>query len=502
MRDILFKSKEIIKRLKNEPVITSLYQLSQKYNEEIFLVGGCVRDFLLGSEMLRDFDFVLGNLPFKLAQELADKLQGSMIVLSEEFGQYRVVFHRLDRILTIDFSKYKGSCIEEDLRKRDFTINSLAIDLSTLFKKEELKIVDPVGGINDLQSRILKLSSKEALNEDPLRILRGIRIACEYQFYIDPSLSRDICDKRELLAKVASERIKSELIRIFEAQGIADSLILMDNLGILSILIPEVNTYHGFEQGERHREDLWTHSIKTAQRVEELLKSLEKQWPEYGALFQKHFSEWMGGEIKRSTLLKLAGFLHDIGKPGTRSIDNKGRIKFYGHDNLGAKIILDVSKRFRFGYKTQKYLETVISNHMRIINLANTSSILTQRAKYRFCRDLGDNLLDLCLLTLADVESTDYLINFSEEFKKLRDNCDNLIKYYFNDYTKIPEKPLLSGNDIMKIFGIPEGKQIGVLIKLVKEAEVQGLIHTREDAINFLKERFHANKNRVNPVSI
>jgi poly(A) polymerase len=486
-RVILNTPQIVVREIRNSSVVEKVYRLSRNHSVEIFLVGGTVRDLLLGTFSGQDFDFAIRSDPLSFAKTVAQELQGSLVRLHEEFGQYRIVTIENGETVTIDLSRYKGENIEDDLRRRDFTINSMAMSLHAVFENGNLTLVDPLGGLKDLDRKRIKLSSPSALSEDPVRIMRGIRIARQYQFAIDPALSVAMKEERNLLAKAAPERIRTELFKIFDAPGIYESLTLLDELGILEVLLPEVNTFREYLQGNHHRYDLWEHSLKTARKVEVILGDIDQIWPAYSPFLKTYFSGSIEGEVKRSALLKFTAFLHDVGKPLTRTVD-EGKIRFFEHEHEGEKINREVVKRFKLGKKAQKYVEMVTKNHMRILNL--TSALrLTQRAKYRFFRDLADTGVDILLLSLADAWATGKEIEGTEEYGRIASRVDSFMEYYFCEFKKQPVKPLLSGSDIMEIFSLTEGKRVGELLEMVREAETRGEICTREEAITFLQGR-------------
>jgi tRNA nucleotidyltransferase/poly(A) polymerase len=442
---------------------------------------------LLGTFSGQDFDFAIKSDSLSYAKAVAQEFQGSLVRLHEEFGQYRIVTKENSETLTIDLSRYKGKNIEDDLRRRDFTINSMAMNLQTVFENGNLTLIDLLGGLKDLKRKRIKLSSPTALSEDAVRIMRGVRIARQCQFAIDPALSVAMKEERKLLAKATPERIRTELFKIFDIPGIYESLTLLNELGILEVLLPEVNSLHEYLQGEHHQYNLWEHSLKTAQRVEELLQDIDQVWHAYSPSLRDYFEGAIEGEVKRCSLLKFTAFLHDVGKPLTRTVDG-GRIRFFEHEHAGGKINREIVKRFKLGKKAQKYVETVTKNHMRILNLTPALRP-TERAKYRFFRDLADTGVDTLLLSLADAWATGKRIEETEGCKRTASIVDRFMEYYFCEFKKQPVKPLLSGSDIMEIFKLTEGKRIGELLEMVREAETRGEICTREEAITFLQER-------------
>ena len=446
-----------------------------------------MRDLMGGCFDGKDFDVALQGDPLTCAQVLAQQVQGSVVRLHEGFGQYRVVKIEEGKPLTIDLARIKGNTIEEDLSRRDFTINAMAIDLGVLFKTGSLDLIDPLGGLKDLREKRVKHSAPSALRDDPVRIMRGIRIARKYGFTINLSLKKAMREDRELLTETAPERIRAELFKIMDVRGIYHSLALLQEVGILEILIPEVSAFHECKQGDHHRYDLWEHSLRTAREIESVLEGIKRLWPASSPFLNNYFQGWVEGDVRQSTLLKFTAFLHDIGKPMTKRME-EGRIRFFGHELEGGMINRKVARRFKLGKKAQRYMETVTKNHMRILNLALAPRI-TQRAKYRFFRDLGNTGLDILLLSLADASATGKDREGTEECGRISSTVDSFMDYYFTEFGRKKVKPLLSGKDIMHLFGMTEGTRVGELLTMVKEAEAQGKIATRQEAIAFLKGR-------------
>jgi poly(A) polymerase len=466
--------------------LAAVNHISQLMSMDVFLVGGMVRDLMLGTFSGRDFDLALRGDPRLFGENLAREVKGTVFALDEAFGQYRVVQSGKDGTISIDISVLKGDSIEDDLKRRDFTINSLAVKVKDLLEREDPEIVDPLGGLRDLAEMRIRLSSSHALKDDPVRMMRAVRIERSHSFTLDREVRELTREDKNLILTTAPERIRDELFRILDLPGVYESLILLHELELLDLLLPELVPFHGLGQGERHRFDLWEHSLNTARLIEVVLSEMSMLCPDHSAYLAEHFNALIEGEVKRSALLQLTSLLHDSGKPVTMTCD-AGRIRFLGHDKEGGRINRELAMRLRLGKKASRYMQIVTENHMRVLNLLIARTV-TQRAKYRFFHDLEEMGMDVLVLSLADAQATDGAVTTQGD-KGVRSLVSCFIEYYFNEYKRASPKPLISGSDIMSLFHIPEGKKVGELLDLLREAETQGEITTKEEAIALLSGR-------------
>ncbi len=498
-------------------VIKAAFEVSKETNQEVFLVGGTVRDILMKSMLGNDFDFVVEGKGIAFAKAFAYKVNGSFFVLDEERDTARVVSKKG---FQADFSGVRGS-IDEDLRSRDFSINSMAIPLDSIFESQVSIILDPLDGKNDIGSRLLKASSQNSIQEDPLRIMRAFRFSSSLDFVIDEGLSSQIKRHCEDLNRVSEERVRAELFMILEMPPAYKTLKGMDEAGVLKSLFPEVEKWKGFYQGGWHIHDLFDHSMKTVGTAEEVLSHLNSYFPKHGKEIENYMAEEIEAYVTRKGLLKLASLLHDSGKFYTRVMED-GRGRFLGHEGVGEGITSDISKGLKLGRRSEMILRGLTSNHMRVLALSklnrdvrsstpaapmkilNLSPIppppipggkgeifmvnkVTKRAKYRFFRDTDGFNLDLLLLSLADAMATPIEGERFQEFKRL---VQGLADYYFDEFITVPPAPLLTGEDIMKLFGIPQGKKVGEMLEILREVEIMGKVSNKREAVAYLKKMF------------
>ncbi len=478
MRKINFKE------LTRSKILEGAFTASKELGLPMFLVGGAIRDLLLSSRLGRDFDLAIEGDVRKTAKLFAEKIGGTFFCLDQERRHYRVTVKEKGRIVNIDLSPLRGQGIEEDLRERDFTINSMAIDLEDLFEKEEVNIIDPVGGASDMEEGIIRVSSSKVFDDDPLRLLRAVRIAAATNFSMEDSTEELIKDKKALLIHSSWERIRDELFLILSAPLSSESIEKLDNLGLLAMVIPEVDSWKDFDQGEHHDHSLFYHALRSVGFVEAILSNFSHYFPDHTAFLTAHFREELESNITRHNLLKLTAFLHDSGKVETRSHDGE-RVRFFGHERVGEKINKTMAGKLKLGRKASRIITNLTRNHMRILNLSKSSNV-SRRAKYRFFRDLDGDGLDCLMLSLADGLATK-THSGPQPTIPLVDVIEDVLKYYFEEWLKTPGRPLLNGKEIMELLGIPSGREVGRLLSALEEAEAEEVISTREEAKDFVE---------------
>lgn len=403
-----------------------------KLNEEGFdayIVGGCVRDKLLGLHP-HDYDITTSAKPDEIKRVFKDF---KTILIGEEFGTvgvlinetlYEVTTFRIDgkylnfrKPENVTFSK----SLREDLKRRDFTINAMAMDSSG-------ELYDPFGGKKDLEDKILRAvgNPNERIKEDAIRILRAIRFAGRFDFYIEDELFDAISFERKLLKKISPERIFDEFSKMITSERPSYYLLLMDETGVLDVIFPELKRTVGFSQfSPYHDKTLFDHLVCVMD------------------------------EVKPDLALRLAALFHDISKVDTLSIGEDGRGHFYGHEVLGADLVSEILKRYRVSNKIIDKVTILILDHMKV------HSEMTDKALRRQIKRVGrDNVLDLYDLLIADCKCTRIDRDASFIIKR-----KNRVKELLDEKEMKTEKFLeINGNDI-KALGFKEGKIIGKILK-------------------------------------
>ena len=464
---------------------------------EAYLVGGCVRDWLLGRSS-HDIDFAVAGDAVKLAREVADRMGGAFVLLDQERCTARVVTKGEDgQRLFIDFAQLQGEDIITDLSRRDFTVNAIAVAVADADSLSH--VIDPYGGRRDLQLGLVRAVSDTAFQDDPLRTLRAVRIAAEMDASIEQETEELLRRAVHLLVNVSAERVRDELAKILALPGAAQNLCYLDELGILMAMIPELETLKGIEQSEPHCLDVFEHSLETVKRLEEVIEALGAYEGEselslislllspFSRQIIAHLSQPVSGDRSRLMALKLVALLHDVAKPATISFDNEGGIHFYGHEGEGAEVVGAVLRRLRFGGNEVSLARTIVANHMRPCLLAR-EKVVTRRAVYRFFRDTGDAGVDILFLYLADHLATwGPNLRMARWRRRVGFVASMLADYYERRQKVISPPRLINGHDLMEEFDLEEGPRIGELLEAVREAQVEDEVGTKGEALALVK---------------
>ena len=406
--------------------------------------------------------------------------------------------------MTFDFTTLRGT-IEQDLGERDFTINALAIDLSQIeteslcFKKllPELiraPIIDPLGGLIDLHRGIIRSVSRGIFAADAVRLLRAVRLMAELAFAIDSETEALIKRDCHLAAGVSGERIREELLRLLSVPGSGKIVHYLDELGLLTVIIPELIPARETTQPVEHYWDVLEHSLNAVVAVDFLLRRGECHFANgevlaavpWSEILAEHFDSEVGYHSTRATLLKIAALLHDIAKPQTKILTEEGRVRFLGHDKDGAAITEKILERLRFSTREIRLVETEIKFHMRPTQLSQ-GELPSRRALYRYFRDTGDAGIDILFLSLADHLATrgpSLDINLWKEHTK---EVEFVLEKYFQPEESVKPVKLIDGNDLINVFGLKPGPEIGELLEMVEEAGAIGEINSRDEALSYIR---------------
>jgi poly(A) polymerase len=462
---------------------------------KVYIIGGWLRDKLLKKQN-RDLDIVCSCDPGKFASKIAKLLKGSLVKLDDENKIYRVVLKNNPELDCIDFAKLKGKDIASDLKKRDFTINSFALEISagtvmtlsthpSSLITRHYSLIDPLKGLVDLRKKLIRASSNEAFTDDPLRMLRCFRLAAELGFVITPDTRKLVVKNSDLISKPAKERVRDELIKILSAGPSLLWVKELDRTKLLEHIIPEINAMKRSARSFYfHPLGLWQHAMETLRGFENITKKPSKYFPGHVKDFEAYLSQRISPGITRETLLKLCCLLHDVAKPlcATRS-GNKTR--FIGHDIEGAKLVAKIFERLRLGNKEIKAARLIVSHHMRPVSLGQNGTV-SERAIFRLFRDLGDEVVDLLLLSLSDWHSYKSLKSKMTRNIKCQEHVVNkLVARYFDQQKKPSAPKIIDGNILLEKLGLKPGPIIGALLKMIEEARALGKIKTTEQALTF-----------------
>ncbi|MCM1003945.1 MAG: HD domain-containing protein [Candidatus Gastranaerophilales bacterium] len=433
---------------------------------EGYLVGGAVRDFLMGKTSV-DRDIAIND-----ADGFARNIDGTFIVLDEENKIFRVVLE--DKVNFLDISELQGGSIEEDLLRRDFTINAIAYDL----KNEEF--IDVIGGLEDLKHGVLRHIKDENFADDPLRVLRAFRFASVTGFEMADELKAAINKYKHLLMNPSRERITYELMKLFGGKYTAKTLLAMDEFGILEEIFPQVKEMKKVPPNTHHHLDLFHHVVETVRNIEELYENASSKEKE-------HLDQIDFGGFPRINHLKLAGFLHDIGKFSTWTIEESGRHRFIKHDDVGSKMCVPFLRDLKFSKKQIEYIQNMIKNHIYPSNVI-VAPDLNEKVMMRYLRKMEENVIDNIILAKADRLSARGEAITEEMVKDNINGLDKLLNFYLEKReTMEPLPKLLTGFEVMEIKGIKQSPVLGVIMKALNEAQMSSVVNTKDEAIEFVK---------------
>jgi putative nucleotidyltransferase with HDIG domain len=445
------------------------------------LVGGAVRDARLGAARPAgpaDLDVAVDSGALEIAGRVAAGLGGAFVPLDPERGAARV----LARAMCLDVTDWRAPTLEGDLAARDFTVNALAVPLRELLSRGRAPIVDPTGGLADLRARRLRAHDPRVLTEDPLRTLRGVRLEAALGFRLSDETVRAIRLAAPALDGVAAERVRDELLAMLALPRAARALRRLDALGLLRVVVPEVEPMRGSTQPAPHRFPVLEHSLRAVAGADTVLERLRALSP-FGDELAAHVTEELGGGVRRAQVLKLAALLHDVSKPETRRLID-GRIRFFEHDVLGAARARHIAERLRLPARARGVLEKLVRHHLRPGHLAAAGRV-TPRARYRFFRDLGEDTRDLLLLNLVDAAAVTG-VSPLVIWRRASLVRDLLRGWEETARAGVEAAPLVRGEDVMARFGIAPGPEVGRLLERAREAQSLGLVSTREEALAYL----------------
>lgn len=455
-----------------------------------FLVGGWVRDQLLGRRpRYLNADLAVPSGTFELAKAFAASAGGAFVPLDEAMGTARVVLGAEAERIEIDLCDFRGPSLDADLAKRDFTINAMAVPLAEyLVRPDRLDgLVDPLGGKAALAARRLTPCFPGTFDEDPVRILRAFRFASQLEFSLDASADPLIRAAVPALARVSGERLRDELMAIFETDRAAPAVARLDALGVLDVLIPELIPGRGLDQGPFHHLDVLAHQIEAVAQADRFLADFaEFSGPLRGPL-AAYCAHQPVDRRSRKALIKLSALIHDVGKPARREIHPDGEIWFYGHEETGAELTGPIVERLKLSNREQEMVRLLVLHHLRPGFLSREPE-LTRRALYRFFKALGEDAPACLLEWWADRMATRGSKSRTHEIDLQRAFLESVLNAYFFRAEEVVKPPrLVSGHDLMQTFALAPGPKIGELLDAIEEAQAEGRIASAEDAMALAK---------------
>ena len=435
--------------------------------ERAWIVGGAVRDRLLGRETV-DFDVAMEGDPERAAKALRKETGGAAFPLSKTFGGWRVVA----RTGSADFLPLTGGTLESDLAARDLTVNAMAEPAGGG------DLIDPHGGAADLDARVLRAVGPESLTADPVRVLRAVRLAAELDFSVDPATLHAAREAAGGLADVAVERVFAEFKRIVCAPRPAEAMRLMEDAGATAAVLPELMALKGVEQSVYHHLDVYDHTLAVLDAVAALER--DEQDPRVRAAL----GEPLADDLTRWQGMRFGALLHDIAKPDTSGMRHDGRgASFVGHDAAGADMARGILRRLRASERLADHAAALTLHHLRVGFLVHHRP-LDRRAVHRYLLTTAPWTVDVTVFTCADRLATrgrkadQAIAAHLEVARELLDHA----------FAEPPGAPLVRGDELARELGLQPGPRLGELLARLAEDRYAGEIRTREEAIRRARE--------------
>jgi len=439
----------------------------------VYMVGGSVRDLLRGESPL-DIDIVVSENPERFAIEIATHTSGRFVKIGQS---NQTIYRVVTQAVSYDVSALHGTTIENDLKNRDFTINAMALELSSH------QIIDPCYGQKDLAQKTIRMIDETSFTKDPIRLLRAFRLGVRLNYHIDPVTLSVIKKHSSLIWCSAPERIYAEFIKILGASESYPHIRLLAQSGVLFEILPELLRLKGCRQNRYHSFDIWQHTLRTYSYLEKNLNDLER-------LFPRTFEQIrVDSDDQKKWLLKCAVLLHDIGKPSVKTCDAKGGIHFYRHATQSALMANHIADRLKFAAREKKLLHLIINNHMRPLYLmiAYAKGQLTDRAVTRFFLSCEDSVPVILLHALADHQGKvkDSIEPHDSCFPFFRDVMHAFF-YRFKPLKSVP--PLITGDDLIQEFALTPSPVFKKILSQVEHARLSRTVGTRSEALKLVNK--------------
>jgi len=464
--------KELVKEILKDPILSHLSNLAKEKKIPIFLVGGYIRDLFLGihgparRQAGGDYDFALPKEYASFIPMIEEAIHLRFFKIGKEEME-TITYRVIKQDMSIDLTLFQEETIEEDLQRRDFTINATAFSI----RDETFHFVE--NALEDIGERLIRTVSNQSIDQDPLRMLRAIRYLCTLDgFVMDLKLKKEIPEKIEKIEKIPGERIKMELDQILLSSRPELGIRALRESGLLFVLIPELRELENLGQNEHHHLDVLSHTFLMIEKI-----SWASEW-----MAQHRGSFSLSDEDRLS--LYYAVLFHDIGKQDTYSKDEKGRVHFYYHEAYSCQKAERIMERLRFSKTMSGKVLRLIQHHMRILNLSRETK---EPALKRLVNQIGEETPLLVILTLSDKEASRGILSI--QIDEVVENHSLRILDLFKEKEIVHPPSLINGHDVMAL-GYRPGPMVGQILSFIREKQVEGEIKTREEAMQVLKERF------------
>jgi tRNA nucleotidyltransferase/poly(A) polymerase len=541
-----------------QPAFVELLAAFRQDHAQVYLVGGAVRDLLLGRQLSRnDLDIVVEHDALSAARRVADRLGWAYYPMDEARDVARLVFAAgSSNALVCDVAAMRGGSIQQDLLCRDFTINAMALAFS---RSSAPELIDVSGGQADLQRGVVRRVSALGLAEDAIRILRAVRLANQLAFVLDSATRTQMQRLAHTLRLVSPERVRDELWKMLGSDNPAEAVQQMQELGVLVEVLPEVAATAGVAQSYPHYQDVFEHTLAAVRHVVALrrwilddfaagslaITALASALGSWRFRLRRHLEKNIAAGHSRAEWLVWHALFHDIGKPGTRTSelapDDKsagtpraapeertesheaehetssssllrasagaargareillgavpaqaGRIRFIGHETAGAQLAVTRLTELRFSRSEIDLAAAVVAAHMRphILHASFGEGPISRRATYRFFRDTGAGQadhsagVDVLLVALADYQAI-YPTSPPPAWSSYLTHASELLAYAYAGPGDDPlPRPLIDGHELMRLFHLRPGRQVGELLEYLREAQAAGEVSTTAEAL-------------------
>ncbi|MBN3041197.1 MAG: HD domain-containing protein [Candidatus Omnitrophica bacterium] len=471
--------------LKKIPDLDLISRVCRRHKTSAWLTGGFLRDIhLKRHKKLIDFDFCIEKNTLKVVNSIARAMSSKVITLDDKFRSYRIVVKNKGFNLNYDFNSLRAKDIITDLSLRDFSINSLAVEIT----KPGKFLIDAWSALEAIKKRTVKVIRPQVISIDPLRIIRGFVFSCILGFKIDKATLKLISTRRKMLKNVAGERIAQELFKIFDSDDSFETIKLMDECMVLQEIIPLIKQMRSVTQGSYHHLDVWGHSLETLKQFEVIYRKKIIPNPELKSYFEQEVAQ----NRSRKQVIKLACLLHDIGKPKAKR-KLKKRTIFYEHEKIGRGLAEKICVRLKLSARETDVIKKLIFWHLRPGYLADQITP-SKKAVYHFFRDTQDEGITVIILSLSDWRATRGPLTNSRKRLRHEKIMLKLIDDFLKEKKRKPLPKLLDGYDIMKKFKLSSGPLIGEMLKKVREEQCLGRISSREEAFQISKTVLKLNK--------
>jgi len=458
-------TEKIREEIRKDPILSVLSTLAREKRIPLFLVGGYLRDLLFGTQK-KDYDFVLPKHASSSIKIIEEALGLHFFKVGKE--EINTITHRMIKDgLSIDIAFLQGETIEEDLKRRDFTINAMAFSL----RDETFYSVE--GSLEDLGKKLIRTVSGHSIDQDPLRMLRAIRYLCTLEgFLMDQDLIREISSKKEQIRKIPGERIKTELDQILLSSCAFAGMKSLYESTLLLTLLPEFGGLENLGQGEYHHLNVLAHTLLVIEKISWALEWVALR----GTKISLDEEDWLA--------LYYAALFHDIGKQDTYSEDEEGRVHFYFHESGSCQRAEGIMERLRFSNQLKNRILHLVQHHMRILNLPGGTR---EGALKRLVNQMGEDTSILILHTLADKEASRGILSIQID-EVVEGHCLRIMELFREKDIAHPP-PLINGYDVMAL-GYSPGPKVGQILNVLRQKQVEGDIKNREEALRMLKEEF------------